>query len=102
MAGFPMSPGSVRGQIASAIKLIIQLQRLSDGSRRVTHISEITGMEGDVIQMQALFEYHRTGVGPDGKVLGDLRSTGMRPQILEHLRVCGIDLPSSYFDPKHA
>ena len=100
MAGFPMSQQSIRAQIASAIKLIIQLQRFSDGTRRVTHVTEITGMEGEVLQTQNIFEFVRTGTDADGTVRGDLKATGLRPQILDNLRVSGIEIPNEYFDPK--
>ena len=100
MAGFNISQVSIRGQIASAIRLVIQLQRFSDGKRRVTHVSEITGMEGDVIQLQPLFNFARTGTGPNGEVIGELLSTGIRPKFAELLRVSGLDLPLDMFEPK--
>jgi pilus assembly protein CpaF len=100
MAGFRMNQASVRAQIASAIKIVMQLQRLSDGTRRVTQVSEITGMEGDVIQMQTLFEFVRTGTDPDGTVRGELRATGLRPKFLDLMRVMGLEVASDTFDPK--
>ena len=100
MAGFQMAQTSVRSQIASAIRLIVQLQRFSDGMRRITHISEITGMEGDVVQMQNLYEFIRTGTDADGTVRGELKATGLRPKFLDELRLAGIDIPVDYFDPK--
>ena len=100
MAGMPMSQSSIRGQIASAICIVVQLQRSSDGRRRVTHVSEITGMESDVIQMQTIFEFVRTGIDKDGGVLGELRATGLRPKCIEALRLCGVELPVDSFDTK--
>ncbi|MFV0299141.1 MAG: CpaF family protein [Hyphomicrobiaceae bacterium] len=99
MAGFQMSQSSVRAQIAAAIRVIVQLQRFSDGVRRVTHIAEITGMEGDVIQLQTIYEFVRAGTDADGTVRGEMKATGIRPQILEELRIAGIELPADSFDP---
>jgi pilus assembly protein CpaF len=102
MSGFRMSQHSVRAQIASAIRIIVQLQRFSDGTRRVSQIGEITGMEGDVVQMQTLFEFVRTGTDPDGTVRGEMRATGIRPKFLDVFRVSGIEIPADTFDPKKA
>jgi pilus assembly protein CpaF len=99
MAGLPMTVSSIRGQIAGAIQLIVQLQRQSDGKRKVTSIAEITGMEGDIIQMQEIFKYVRTGTAPDGTVQGHFVATGVRPRFLAHLASQGIKIPGSYFDP---
>jgi pilus assembly protein CpaF len=99
MAGMPMTIASIRGQIASAIRLIVQLSRLSDGKRKVTSIAEITGLEGDIIQMQEIFKYVRTGTGPDGTVIGHFQATGVRPRFLNDLAAMGIKIPSNYFDP---
>jgi pilus assembly protein CpaF len=99
MAGLPMTIASVRGQIAAAIRLIVQLQRLSDGKRRVTSIAEITGLEGDILQMQEIFKFVRTGTGDDGAVLGHFQATGVRPRFLADLVAKGIKIPGSYFDP---
>ena len=99
MAGQPMTIASVRGQIASAIRLIVQLQRLSDGKRRVTSIAEITGLEGDIVQMQEIFKYVRTGTAPDGTVIGHFQATGVRPRFLGDLAAMGIKIPGTYFDP---
>src|SRR5690606_28351916 len=74
MAGFQMSQSSIRSQIASAIRLVIQLQRQTDGTRRVKAVSEITGMEGEVVQMQDIFRYVRRGVEEDGKIVGEFRA----------------------------
>jgi pilus assembly protein CpaF len=102
MAGFPMSQISIRSQVASAISLVIQLQRLSDGKRRVTQVSEITGMEGDVVQTQDIYEFVRSGVDSDGQVLGELRATGIRPKFLEQLNLAGCGVSSDIFDPRKA
>lgn len=102
MAGMPMSPNAVRGQIASAIQLIVQLQRLSDGKRRLMSVTEITGMEGDVIQMQEIFRFVREGVDEQGNISGSFRASGVRPKFLHELRSHGIELPGNYFDPSVA
>ncbi len=94
MAGMPLSQSSTRGQIAAAICIVVQLQRLSDGKRRVTQISEITGMESDIIQLQTIYEFVRTGIDADGVVHGEMRATGLRPKCLEALRLCGVELPA--------
>ena len=99
MAGFRMAPASIRTQIASAIRLVIQLQRLSDGTRRVVNVSEITGMEGDIVQMQSIFEFVQLGIEPDGVVRGEFRATGTRPKFLEQIKIAGILIPKDTFDP---
>jgi pilus assembly protein CpaF len=99
MAGLPMTVASIRGQIAAAIRVIVQLARLSDGKRRVTSIAEITGLEGDIIQMQEIFKFVRTGTAPDNSVMGHFQATGVRPRFLTDLAAMGIKIPGSYFDP---
>ena len=99
MAGFPMTIQSLRSQITSAIRLVIQLQRLSDGKRRVTSISEISGIEGDVIQMQEIFRFNRTATLEDGTIQGHFQATGVRPKFLTELAARGLTVPASYFDP---
>jgi pilus assembly protein CpaF len=99
MAGMPMTVASIRGQIAAAIRGIVQLQRLSDGKRVVTSIAEITGLEGDIIQMQEIFKYVRTGTAEDGTVQGHFQATGVRPRFLGELTAKGIIVPASHFDP---
>jgi pilus assembly protein CpaF len=89
---------AMRQQIASAIQLVIQQTRLSDGSRKVTSISEITGMEGDVITMQEIFVFEKMGVTQDGKVVGRFRATGVRPKCCERLRASGVHLPGNMFE----
>lgn len=99
MAGMPMSQMSIRSQIGSAIHMIVQLSRLRDGSRRVTAISEITGLEGDVIQLQDIMKFHRTGLREDGSILGEFRPTGIRPRFLSDLATIGLQIDSKVFDP---
>ena len=99
MTGMPMTVQSIRSQIAGAVHLIIQLTRLADGQRKTTSISEITGMEGDIIQMQEIFRFKRTGLNEEGKILGHFEATGVRPRFLEELRSMGIELPGDYFEP---
>jgi pilus assembly protein CpaF len=101
MAGLPMTVASIRGQIASAVQLIVQLSRQSDGKRKVTSIAEVTGLEGDIIQMQEIFKYVRTGTAPDGTVEGHFQATGVRPRFLTHLANQGVKLPGNFFDPSH-
>lgn len=100
MAGTNMSEGSVRAQIASAVRIFVQLSRLSDGTRRLTSVSEITGMEGDIVQMQEIFKYVRLGTEEDGTIIGEFRATGVRPKFLDEIKSMGIEIPSEYFDPK--
>jgi pilus assembly protein CpaF len=99
MAGLPMTVASIRSQIASAIRIIVQLSRLSDGKRRVMSIAEITGLESDIIQMQEIFKFVRTGTATDGSVQGHFQATGVRPRFLGELAALGIKIPGSYFDP---
>jgi pilus assembly protein CpaF len=90
MAGLPMTVASIRSQIANAVQLIVQFQRQSDGRRKVTSIAEVTGLEGDIIQMQEIFKFVRTGTAPDGTVQGHFQATGVRPRFLAHLANQGI------------
>jgi pilus assembly protein CpaF len=99
MAGLPMTVASIRGQIAAAVRLIVQLQRLSDGKRRVTSVAEITGMEGDIVQMQEIYKFVRTSTAADGTVEGHFQATGVRPRFLTELTARGITIPGSYFEP---
>jgi pilus assembly protein CpaF len=99
MADMPMNIGSIRGQIASAIRVVAQLTRMPDGKRRMTSIAEITGLEGDIVQMQEIYKYVRTGTAPDGTVEGHFQATGVRPRFLVDLIAKGINIPGSYFDP---
>ena len=99
MAGIEMPIKAVRAQIASAVNLIVQASRLQDGSRRMVSITEITGMEGDVISMQEIFRYERLGLAPDGKIIGRFTATGVRSHFAERFRQWGFDLPASIYVP---
>jgi pilus assembly protein CpaF len=99
MAGMPLSNNSVRSQIASAIRLLVQLQRLPDGRRRVVSISEVTGMEGDVIQMHEIYKYQKERTDEQGNIHGSFRATGIRPTFLGDLKHMGIEMPPGHFDP---
>jgi pilus assembly protein CpaF len=98
MSGLDIPPRAVRNQIASAIDVVIQLERLSDGKRRLTSLQEITGMEGEVVTMQEIFHFERYGVDKDGVVLGELVPTGIRPHFGRRLKLAGIELPSQLFE----
>jgi pilus assembly protein CpaF len=98
MTGMRLSDRAMRQQVASAINLVVQVARMSDGSRRLTSISEITGMEGETITMQEIFQYERTGVDSHGQVLGRFRPTGIRPRFAERLKACGLQLPRVFFE----
>ncbi len=96
MTGMRLSDRAMRQQIASAVNLVIQVARLTDGTRRITSISEITGMEGEMITMQEIFMFERTGVDQMGKVIGRFRSTGIRPRFAERLKQYGMQLPAFF------
>ena len=98
MTGMRLSDRAMRQQVASALDLVVQVARLSDGTRRVTSISEITGMEGETITMQEIFQYERTGVDSQGQVIGRFRPTGIRPRFAERLKACGMTLPRVFFE----
>jgi pilus assembly protein CpaF len=98
MTGLDIPPRAVRNQIASAIDVVIQLERLSDGKRRLTSLQEVTGMEGEVVTMQEIFHFERYGVDKDGQVLGELVPTGIRPHFTQRLKLAGIELPSHLFE----
>jgi pilus assembly protein CpaF len=98
MANFNLQEEAVRQQIAAAIGLVVQMARMSDGTRRVTNISEITGMENEVISMHDIFTFVRRGIGPNGKVVGTFRPSGIRPKFLDRLRLAGILLPTELFE----
>ena len=99
MSGMKLPAESMRGQIASAINLIVQVSRLSDGKRRLMSVAEITGMEGQVIQMQEIFVFKRTHTDADGTVHGEFRATGIRPKCMEDMQRRGIPYDSINFDP---
>lgn len=96
MTGMRLSDRAMRQQVASAVNLVIQVARLTDGTRRITSISEITGMEGETVAMQEIFTFERAGVDAAGKVLGRFRSTGIRPRFAERLRQYGMTLPAIF------
>ncbi len=98
MTGMRLSERAMRQQIAAAINLVLQVARLSDGTRRVTSISEITGMEGETITMQEIFQFERTGVDREGVVVGRFRATGIRPRFAERLKAHGMQLPRVFFE----
>ena len=96
-AGLPVK--AMRQQISSAISVVVQVARLTDGKRKVISIQEITGMEGEMITMQEIFTFRQTGIGEDGTVQGHFHASGVRPHFLERLRAFGISLPETLFDP---
>jgi pilus assembly protein CpaF len=102
MAGMSISPGSIRSQIASAIRLLIQLVRMPDGRRRLVSISEITGMEGEVVQMHEIFRFVKEHIDDQGYIHGTFKATGIRPTFLTDLKHMGFDLPTTCFDPNRA
>jgi pilus assembly protein CpaF len=89
---------AMRQQIASAIQIVVQQTRLSDGTRKVTNISEITGMEGEVITMQDIFVFEKAGLNQDGKVVGRFRATGVRPKCAERMKAAGIQVAANMFE----
>ena len=99
MSGIDIPPRSARAQIASAIHVVIQVARLSDGRRKLISLSEITGMEGDVITMQEIFRFRQTGVSPDGMVQGQFEATGIRPRFLDQVMAHGVTLSPDLFRP---
>jgi pilus assembly protein CpaF len=98
MANLNIPERAIRKQIASAVSLVLQMARFSDGTRRLTQITEITGMESDVVSMQDLFVFEKQGVSSDGRVVGTFSATGIRPKFAERLKAVGFDLPVSMFD----
>jgi pilus assembly protein CpaF len=98
MANLNIPEKAVRQQISSAINIIVQISRLADGTRKVVGVSEITGMEGDVITMQDIFLFERTGLTAEGRVAGRFRATGIRPKCSEKLQAAGIQLPITMFE----
>ena len=98
MANLNLPEKAIRKQIASAVTLVIQVARFNDGMRRVTHITEITGMEDDVVSMQDVFVFEKQGVASDGRILGTFTATGIRPKFAEKLQASGISLPANFFE----
>ncbi|MDZ7710306.1 MAG: CpaF family protein [Roseovarius sp.] len=99
MAGIEMPLKAMRHQVASAVNIIVQANRLQDGSRRMTSITEVTGMEGEVISMQEIFRFQRVGISPDHKIIGHFTGTGVRSHFTERFRLWGYDLPPSIYEP---
>ena len=102
MASLNLPEHAMRRQIASAIDVVIQVSRLSDGTRKVVSIAEITGMEGDIVTMQDIFLYRKRGIRDNGEVVGDFVATGIRPKFAERLVVTGVQLPTAMFEVSHA
>lgn len=100
MAGMELPVRAIREQISSAIDVIVQQSRLRDGSRKITHICEVVGMEGDVITLQDIFVFTQTGRDPNGKIIGEFKPTGIRPQFYEKLVEAGVQLPPDIFHPR--
>src|SRR5947199_242685 len=98
MANLNLPEQAIRKQIASAVQLIVQISRFNDGTRRITYLSEITGMEEDIVSMQDVFVFEKQGVSPDGRVLGPFTATGIRPKFAEKLKASGINVPASWFE----
>jgi len=98
MANLNLPEKAVRRQIASAVAIVIQVARMSDGSRRVTHLTEITGMEEDTVSMQDVFLFEKQGIGKDGRVIGTFTATGIRPKFADRLKSSGINVPASLFE----
>jgi pilus assembly protein CpaF len=99
MAGFELPVKAIREQMQSAIHLVIQIARFPDGTRKVVSVAEVSGMEGQVVTMQDLFRFEQTGVDTDGRILGEMRTTGIRPRFTEKFEVSGIHLPADLFAP---
>jgi pilus assembly protein CpaF len=98
MAGLNLPDKAIRRQIASAIDVVLQVSRLSDGTRKVIYLSEITGMEGETVSLQDIFQFHRRGIGPKGEVLGEFIPVGIRPKFADRLEAAGIKLPPDMFN----
>jgi pilus assembly protein CpaF len=99
MAGVALTPRAIRQQICSAVTVVLQVSRLTDGCRKLVSMQEITGMEGEIISMQEIFSYEQTGVDLDGKVQGRFCATGVRPRFAEKLKMFGVPVPEDTFDP---
>jgi pilus assembly protein CpaF len=98
MANLNVPDKAIRQQVSSAVNLIVQVSRMSDGTRRITSVAELTGMEGEVITMQDVFVFERTGMTPEGRVTGKFRATGIRPKVAEKLAQAGFPLPTTMFE----
>ncbi|HTW31227.1 MAG TPA: CpaF family protein [Candidatus Sulfotelmatobacter sp.] len=98
MANLNIGERAIRRQIVSGISLVIQVARMTDGTRRLTHITEVTGMETDIVSMQDIFLFEQRGVGSDGRIIGNFMATGIRPKFSEKLKAAGFELPGTLFD----
>ena len=98
MAGLNLPPKTVRESIAAALDVVVQVERCSDGVRRLTSVSEVTGMEESVITMQEIFTFQKQGIDAKGNVIGRYRPTGIRPRFTDRLQLSGIDLPMDMFE----
>src|SRR5499425_2378758 len=98
MANLNLPEKAIRRQIAAAVAIVIQIARFSDGTRRVTHLTEITGMEEDIVSMQDVFVFEKQGISPDGRVLGAFTATGIRPKFADRLKASGINVPAAWFE----
>jgi len=98
MSEISLPDRAIRQQIGSAVSVIVQVARLSDGTRRITNISEVTGVADDMVTMQDIFVFDRIGIGPGNRVLGRFRATGIRPAFAERLKASGIQLPGNLFE----
>lgn len=98
MANLNLPEKAVRRQMASAINIVVQISRFNDGTRRITYLSEITGMEEDIVSMQDVFVFEKKGVSPDGRVVGAFTATGIRPKFAERLKASGINVPAAWFE----
>src|SRR5690349_3166694 len=98
MANLNLPEKAVRSQMASAVNVVVQISRFNDGTRRITHLSEITGMEEDIVSMQDVFVFEKQGISKDGRVVGSFQATGIRPKFAERLKASGINVPSSWFE----
>jgi len=99
MSGIDIASRSSRAQISSALNVVIQVARLADGRRKVVSVSELTGMEGEVITMQEIFRFRQTGMSPEGQVIGKFEATGIRPRFLDQVMAHGITLSADLFRP---
>jgi pilus assembly protein CpaF len=97
MTGVQFPLHSMRAQLASALNVVIQLERMADGKRRIVSLQEITGMEQDIVTMQEIFSFKRAGIDENGHVIGHFEATGVRPKFADRLRSHGVELPSSLF-----
>jgi pilus assembly protein CpaF len=99
MANLDLPMQAIREQIASALHLLIQIARFRDGTRRITHVTEVSGMEGTVVTLQDIFRFRQHGINEDGRIVGELQATGIRPTFSERFDVAGVRLPELMFQP---